>query len=156
MKYQKKRKVSVKPIGPRTPETVKLRYKAPINYSKNNFLRDIKETMYFPIPLCSAVADVHSLTRIPNSKKISYDFEKKMGWVISLAKQGSNDDKVYRRECLMLHGYLGIGIKTDGNCLCDVPFQVSMLDKRTWNIGKMLVDVHWFLNKVDVKTDLLG
>ena len=102
LKYQKKEKVSVKPIGSDELLTVKLRYKAPDkDVSKKmefSFVDNKGNNVSSDFRFASAVAMFGQLLR--NS-----EFKGNAGYdkVISLAKQGlSNDDKGYRREFVRL------------------------------------------------------
>ena len=102
LKYQKKEKVSVKPIGSDELLTVKLRYKAPDkDVSKKmefSFVDNKGNNVSSDFRFASAVAMFGQLLR--NS-----EFKGKAGYdkVISLAKEGlSNDDKGYRREFVRL------------------------------------------------------
>lgn len=102
LKYQKKEKVSVKPIGSDELLTVKLRYKAPDkDVSKKmefSFVDNKGNNVSSDFRFASAVAMFGQLLRNSEFKgNASYDK------VISLAKQGlSNDDKGYRREFVRL------------------------------------------------------
>ena len=102
LKYQKKQKETVQPIGSNELLTVKLRYKAPdkdvskkmevpfVDNKGNNVSSDFR--------FASAVAMFGQLLRDSDFKgAASYDK------VIGLAKQGlNNDDKGYRREFIRL------------------------------------------------------